>query len=73
MNENLVSCRICEKKISNRAVVCPNCGEIYPGNKNGRKIMKVFYALEIGVIVFYILGFIAVMAIPYYIKSIFTF
>jgi len=73
MNENLVSCRICEKKISNKAVVCPSCGEIYPANKHGRKIIKATNILLIGTIVAYVLIGIAIMAIPYYIKSIFTF
>ena len=73
MNKNLISCRICEKQISNKAVVCPNCGEIYPANKHGRKIIKATNILIVGTIVFYILVAIAVMAIPYYLKSIFTF
>jgi len=41
--------------------------------KHGRKIIKATNIFIIGTIVAYILLAIAVMAIPYYIKSIFTF
>ncbi|CAA6803082.1 MAG: Unknown protein [uncultured Sulfurovum sp.] len=73
MNENIIPCRVCNKEVSNKAVVCPHCGEIYPANKHGRKIIKATNILLIGTIVSYILVAIAIMAIPYYLKSIFTF
>ena len=73
MNKNLVPCKICEKKISNKAIICPSCGEIYPTNKNGRKIMKVLHVLEIGIIVFYVIIGIVIISIPYYIESLFQF
>ena len=73
MNENIVPCRVCEKEVSNKAPICPHCGEMYPANKNGRKIIKATNIFIIGTLIAYILVAIAVMAIPYYIKSIFTF
>jgi len=73
MNENIIPCRICKKEVSNKAVLCPHCGEMYPANKHGRRIIKAANILVIGTIISYILAAIAIMAIPYYIKSLFTF